>query len=394
MEPEDRWHLCFPQLPNISCRKPSSEDSEDVFFRVLLPVECVATVLLNLLVIVSISHFRHKFLFFSVTLGGCFSVLARFSACVAFEDVQCLAGKWFRDCVVCINDVFFFFLLSLLFFFVLVRRQLHTPTNLVLLSLAVADFLVGSVSMPKEIYKNASCWFLGDVMCSLWNYVIFISSVASVGNIVLISADRYVAICDPLRYKVKVTVKRVQLCVCLCWLTAVLHCGIVLMDQLAHPGMYNSCLGECVIGFEFYGGLLDLVVCFVLPLGVIIALYMRVFAVAVSQARAVRSHVRCLKLQRRGPFGTRTSEMKAAGTLGLLVLVFLACFCPYFIVNLVAENSTTASVGKYVLYLYDFNSCVNPLIYALFYPWFRRAAKHIVTLRILRPGSREASNIL
>lgn len=64
MEPEDPSHLCFPHLPNISCGKSSSKGLEGVLFGVLLPVECVATVLLNLLVIVSISHFRHKFLFF------------------------------------------------------------------------------------------------------------------------------------------------------------------------------------------------------------------------------------------------------------------------------------------------------------------------------------------
>lgn len=64
MEPEDPSHLCFPHLPNISCGKSSSKGPEGVLFGVLLPVECVATVLLNLLVIVSISHFRHKFLFF------------------------------------------------------------------------------------------------------------------------------------------------------------------------------------------------------------------------------------------------------------------------------------------------------------------------------------------
>ncbi|KAM4560798.1 trace amine-associated receptor 6-like [Fundulus diaphanus] len=38
-----------------------------------------------------------------------------------------------------------------------------------------------------------------------------------------------------------------------------------------------------------------------------------------------------------------------------------------------------------------FNSCLNPLIYALFYPWFRKAIRHIVTLQILQPGSCEVT---
>ncbi|XP_061697940.1 trace amine-associated receptor 13c-like [Syngnathoides biaculeatus] len=329
MDTGDQSDLCFPQLANTSCRKPSSDLSDGVLFSVLLSAECVLTVLLNLLVIISISHFRH----------------------------------------------------------------LHTPTNLLLLSLAVSDLLVGFVAMPGEIYVRISCWFLGDIACSLWNYMIFTTGSSSVGNMVLISADRYMAICDPLRYNVKVTVKRIQLCVCLSWVASLLYCAIILKDQLGRPGMYNSCHGKCVIGFEVYAGILDLIVSFVVPVSIIITLYLRVFVVAVSHARAMRSHVKCVKLQHSAPLRAKSSELKAARTIGVLVLVFLVCFCPYYSVSLVDENEKLGSLLKYVVYLYAFNSCVNPLIYALFYPWFRKAVKDIVTLHILKPASRDA-NIL
>ncbi|XP_061697942.1 trace amine-associated receptor 13c-like [Syngnathoides biaculeatus] len=326
MDTTNHSDLCFPQQANTSCRKPSSDGA---LFIILLSAECVLNVLLNLLVIISISYFR----------------------------------------------------------------QLHTPTNLLLLSLAISDLLVGLVAVPGAIYVTISCWFLGDIACSLWNYMTFTVATSSVGNMVLISADRYMAICDPLHYNVNVTVRRIQCCVCLSWMAALLYSAIILNDQLGHPGMYNSCHGECVIGFEVYAGILDIVVSFVLALIIIITLYMRVFVVAVSQARAMRSHVTCVKLQHSAPFRAKSSELKAARTIGVLVLVFLVCFCPYYIVSLVADNEKFGSVMKYVLYLYDVNSCVNPLIYALFYPWFRKAVKHIVTLRILHPSSREA-NIL
>ncbi|XP_061923639.1 trace amine-associated receptor 13c-like [Entelurus aequoreus] len=264
-------------------------------------------------------------------------------------------------------------------------RQLHTPTNLLLLSLAVSDFLVGLLVMPGEIYLEASCWAFGDVLCLLYNYVSFIVTSVSVGNMVLISADRHVAICDPLHYNTKVTVKRVQLCVCLCWFFALLLCSIILKDQLAHPQTCSSCFGECVINIDLGGGILDLIVTFFLPLAIIITLYMRVFVVAVSQARAMRSHVTSVK-----PHSVsgraKKSELKAARTLGVLVLFFLVCFCPFYIFSL--ASSTFSSSAKYVQYLFDFNSCLNPLIYALFYPWFRKAVVHIVTLHILQPGSR------
>ncbi|XP_070404485.1 trace amine-associated receptor 4-like [Nothobranchius furzeri] len=54
--------FCFPQLSNTSCRKPSLSSLTTVFLRFLLSFIGVLTVVLNLLVIISVSHFRklHK----------------------------------------------------------------------------------------------------------------------------------------------------------------------------------------------------------------------------------------------------------------------------------------------------------------------------------------------
>ncbi|XP_061649641.1 trace amine-associated receptor 7e-like [Phyllopteryx taeniolatus] len=320
METEDQSELCFPQLANISCGKPSSGWSEGVFLTVLLYFSCVLTVLLNLLVITSISHFR----------------------------------------------------------------RLHTPTNFLLLSLAVSDLLVGLLVWPGEIYLRKSCWTHGDIPCSVYNFVSFTVTSTSVGNMVLISADRYVAICNPLHYNVRVTVRRIQLCVCLCWFSSLLLSSILIKDDLVHPGMYTSCYGECVIHIDYTAAVFDLIMTFILPLSIIITLYMKVFVVAVSQARAMRSRVTCGKRRPSFPMRAKKSELKSARTLGVVVLVFLMCFCPYYCVTLAGDSLPSAS---HVLNLYYMNSCLNPLIYVWLYPWFRRAVKHIVTLHILQPAS-------
>lgn len=49
--------LCFPQL-NASCRRSTRPRTEALFISSLQTLVAVLTVLLNLLVIVSISHFR------------------------------------------------------------------------------------------------------------------------------------------------------------------------------------------------------------------------------------------------------------------------------------------------------------------------------------------------
>ncbi|KAM6934594.1 trace amine-associated receptor 1-like [Xenentodon cancila] len=270
-------------------------------------------------------------------------------------------------------------------------RQLHTPTNILLHSLAVSDFLVGLVLMPGEIIRKTSCWFLGDLMCSLYNYVSYVITSASVGDMVLISVDRYVAICDPLHYPTRVTEKRVKVCVCLCWLCSFLYSSIIVKDELTHPGRYTSCYGECVIVVNYILGTFDLVITFVVPITVIIVLYMKVFVVAVSQARAMRSQITAVTLQLSVTATTKRSELKASRTLGVLVVVFLLCFCPYYCVSLAGDDLLSDSRASYAIFLFYLNSSLNPIIYALFYPWFRKAVKLIITLQTLQPGSCEAN---
>ncbi|XP_074514053.1 trace amine-associated receptor 13c-like [Sebastes fasciatus] len=320
--------LCFPQL-NSSCRKTMRPHSVSMLTYILLSTISLLTVTLNLLVIISISHFK----------------------------------------------------------------QLQTPTNLLLLSLAVSDFFVGLL-MSFQIVLIDGCWFLGDLMCILYNILDYIITSASVGTMVLISVDRYVAICDPLHYPTKITQKTVTIGVCLCWICSVFCHSLLLKDNLEQPGKYNSCSGECVIVINYIAGLADLFLSFIGPVSVIIVLYVRVFVVAVTQARAMRSHIAAITLQYSGRVTANKSEMKAARTLGVVIVVFLLCVCPYFGVALTGQDTllNTSSVA-FVICLFYFNSCLNPMIYAFFYPWFRKSIKLIVTLKLLQPGSRD-TNIL
>ncbi|XP_074551474.1 trace amine-associated receptor 1-like [Halichoeres trimaculatus] len=265
-------------------------------------------------------------------------------------------------------------------------RQLHTPTNLLLLSLAVSDLLVGLVLMPVEIIYIEACWTLGDILCTIYYVMDYTITSASVANMVLISIDRYIAICDPLGYSSRVTKSRARCCVCLCWVISVLFRLLLLQDHLAEPGRSNSCLGQCVVVINYIAGILDLVFSFILPITCIILLYTRLFFVALGQARALRSHVAAL--QRSGAGMVKKTEMKAARTLGIVVVVFLLCFCPYYYPALAGEDTLVdASSASAEIWLAHFNSCLNPLIYAFFYPWFRKSMRLILTLQILKPGS-------
>ncbi|XP_047457729.1 trace amine-associated receptor 13c-like [Mugil cephalus] len=329
MEIQDKVELCFPHLLNTSCRKPTLHWFEAVLLNILLSSISVITVVLNLLVIISVSHFR----------------------------------------------------------------QLHTPTNILLLSLAMSDFLVGLLLMPVEIFRKTNCWIFGDALCSLYCYVCVNIICASIGNIVLISIDRCVAICYPMHYPNRITVSRVQISVCVCWLYSAFYSSFYVKDVLIQPDSTKFCFGECVLAIDYITGTIDFVLNFIIPVTVIIVLYLIIFVVAVSQARAMRSHVTAVTVQISLTLTRKKSELKAARTLGVLVVVYLICYCPYYFYVAFEDNVISNASGSAVVFFIYFNSCLNPVIYALFYPWFRNSVKHIVTLRILKPDSCEA-NIL
>ncbi|KAK2839420.1 hypothetical protein Q5P01_013160 [Channa striata] len=333
MEDQDGAELCFPQLLNASCRKPKNSQSDVVLMYLLFTIS-VLTVVLNLLVIISVSHFR----------------------------------------------------------------QLHTPTNLLILSLAVSDFLCGLLVIPLQAQQLTGCWLLGDLMCSLSVFAGSVISTTTIGDMILISVDRYVAICDPLHYPTRVTVTRVKLWLYVCWTCCFLYSSLIYKDDLAQPGRFMSCYGECLIFVDYTAITVDTVLSFIAPISVIIILYMRVFVTAVSQARAMRFHVGAVTLRPSGAVTTRKSELKAARTLGVVVVVYLICFCPCYCITLIQVSviiqgrdtfsSLAVTFGVLLMYI---NTCLNPVIYALFYPWFRKAIRLIFSLQILQPGSRETN---
>ncbi|XP_037832148.1 trace amine-associated receptor 1-like [Kryptolebias marmoratus] len=107
--------------------------------------------------------------------------------------------------------------------------------------------------------------------------------------------------------------------------------------------------------------------------------------------QAMRSHIAAVKHRK---VTAKKSEIKAARTLGVVVLVFLMCLCPYFCISLPSQDTLLNTLtGVYVISLFYFNSCLNPLIYAFFYPWFRKAMKMIFTLQVFKSGSSD-TNIL
>jgi len=84
---------------------------------------------------------------------------------------------------------------SLVIYVILSKDRMRTVTNLLLLNLAVADFLFALVIPSVTAYQFAtSRWPFGDIACKLMHYAVNVTAYITVYTLVLISILRYMTI--------------------------------------------------------------------------------------------------------------------------------------------------------------------------------------------------------
>lgn len=109
---------------------------------------------------------------------------------------------------------------ALVIFAVKTKRSLQSNSNILLACLAGSDLFAGMVSLPIAVAVNVKRAFVIEPFCAL-ETVHFITlygpSYVSMGHLVLIGIDRYIAIKDALRYQVIVTKQRIKKGVLVAW---------------------------------------------------------------------------------------------------------------------------------------------------------------------------------
>ncbi|CAI2356938.1 unnamed protein product [Caenorhabditis sp. 36 PRJEB53466] len=142
-------------------------------------------------------------------------------------------------------------------------RSLQTPTNHLLVSLAMADLIVGAFVMPFSIYLsvNRLHWHLPLFVCYFYCVLDVAASTSSIIHLVLISIDRLVAATKPAEYKTMKHKKRVYLAIAITWIFSIalsLPLGTGFNTRTSyflviehHCGIYNPIymLGSSIFAF-------------------------------------------------------------------------------------------------------------------------------------------------
>ncbi|XP_037607460.1 trace amine-associated receptor 1-like [Sebastes umbrosus] len=237
-------------------------------------------------------------------------------------------------------------------------QQLHTPTNYLILSLALADLLVGVLVLPfSVILAVCSCCFLDSLF------------------------DRYYAVCQPLRYRSKINVRTIVNMILVSWTVSALI-GIGNTIWGLSKGQSNICLlfqdkskPTAIMGAIFM---------FYLPAIVMFSIYLKIFMVAQRQARSIQNTT-CQNKKS----GATISKMerKATKTLAIVMGIFLICWTPFFLCtsfHLFNNNAIPPPVIQMFKWLGWSNSMLNPFVYGFFYTWFRTAFRMIITGKIFQ----------
>ena len=242
-----------------------------------------------------------------------------------------------------------------------------SPSNFILLSMAVSDLLVGLVACPLTLYWSWATFRHEDPQFSPLLVSFFLVNI-SVGHLFLLTVDRFVALVNPLQYRVKVTNKRVSIATVACWTYFLL---------------LGSAFGALKEYYIITGTIFNLhIFCFLVSIMVLYVVLLCRFH-KYSKTRELNDQStanRQMILQR---------ERKLWKNITIIICAFLFCFMPWFItlVTIYVCLSCHRNLSLLMLFytiaagvMYA-NSGLNPFLYAWRLPKYRETFKHFLKKR-------------
>ena len=239
---------------------------------------------------------------------------------------------------------------------------LRSNTNILICSLSCADFYVGVISFIYHL--SYSIGTVSDQMFVIIFTLLSIGYMSSVLHLATIAIERFVGVNYPLRYHSIISPKMIKMFIISSWGMSIMF-GIVSMTILYTLGTNNYLYIDLTNNFFYlFSGLV---------IGIV---YLTMLPSIYKQSKAIRQQATSENAKIR-------QEIKACITLGIVLVAYLICWTPYFVMNIVmwSNKLTTAmyTAWTFSLLLSTANSAVNFFIYAWRSKEFRRAYITIMT---------------
>ena len=268
--------------------------------------------------------------------------------------------------------------------------------NQAVISLAVADLLVGLLIMPCAIDSVvAGKWRCGH----LWEKVnacgYFSFCLSSILHLALLSVDRYIAISRSLVYSSTVTKKRVRVICLILWICST-ACALPPLFGVTSYKCIIPYLGKCLEADWLYseGAVFFTATVVSGTYGVAVLVmffaYAKIFVEISKQAERLSLTVRQLRTNNNSGMIIRTHASAKKGVLTVLIVIgsYVACWSPFcfLLFAQMAHGKTTGGPTADILTMFIgfAKSACNPFIYSVRKRVFRETVKRMVVRKRYR----------
>ncbi len=269
-------------------------------------------------------------------------------------------------------------------FLLLMRTSPKTPSIIFMINLTITDLIVGTVLPFQIAYQMQGYnWTLGAGMCNVLTVVFFVNMYCSILFMTAISADRYLGIVKPMRFREMRKRKTYAIVACIfIWLLVLVILIPLERTDLTYKVKERNIITcfdvlrkDMLPSTAHWAGFLFgmFIILFLCPFIVTVYCYINIIYVLVKK--------------------TNSQQKGRAVQLACIVLfVFIFCFAPNNIL-LLAHSIARLFYDKslYIYYkltlsLSCINSCIDPFIYYFASKEFRRKLRQMLRLQTLSTG--------
>lgn len=284
------------------------------------------------------------------------------------------------------------------------RPSLLTISNRFILNLTFCNILNTFFVMPFVFVTTVTGeWIFKEVWCQSTGFLMNLIFAASTLTLVVISIDRYCAVISPLHYSMRITIQRATLMIIGVWVLAIVSAlpPLVGWNHFEYQPEKYSCtvLWRSPNYTDRTYTLFLSLICFVMPLLVILWVYTIIFRAARDSSERTRrnsvvpnngeeqsqtplrygrrrSSTAPIILSRKLSTSSRTSsllwhrdEWKAAITSMLVISTFIICWLPYFVIIVMESTAFARSEDIHpflqgtAIFLALSSGLFNPLVY-------------------------------
>lgn len=255
---------------------------------------------------------------------------------------------------------------GLVFFIFYRRKALRTTSNYLLLSLAICDFLTGTINIPYFILSSFHVVPLAMLPNFYYGMYLLhtLMAVSAAYHILAITAEKYLAVIRPLRHYL-VTKKTVWKILVGIWITSAFIAVI--------PMSWKD--SESRFIWYIVHATLCIFLVFLVPYTFMIYAFTAMFKVIAERKRPSITR-KSSRLQRKN-----ISDQKCVLVFALMAAIFAVCWLPYFSLTLAAyvtyltsgSSALINTVSEVFVIIRYMTSITNPLLYTFFKRDFRLA---------------------